>query len=312
MTKPHKPLDNVSLTAYRLIAILNMLKSGPHTELEINQKLKADSDFSRALSRDTIWLYINTLKALGCDISRPSRKNNYKYILKEHPFKLNLTNQEVRALLEVRRYISDVPDWELGCHFDKFLSTVSMFMLDEQKKALSNFRKNLLREIDYTLKKELLKEIEEYCKNNNLITIKYNSPSGQYSFITLIAETLKYENGALYLWGYNVDLEESQYLRIDRIDTIKEVEPCQKSRLKTPPIVVYKLFGLHTVSYNLETDEQIINQDALSITIEAKMKNKFKFTQKILSFGKDCKVLSPKELQEEILKKLKIMHNKYN
>lgn len=312
MTKPNRPLDNVSLTAYRVIAILNMLNEGPHTEQEINEKLTQDADFSRALSRDSIWLYINTLKALGCVITRPSRKNNYTYVLNNHPFKINFTNQEVRALIEVRKYVSEISNWELSCNFDRFLSNISLFMEDEHKKVLANFRKSKLRDIDYTLKRDIINQIEEHCEKNNVIAIIYNSPSGNIVEIRLIAETIKYENGALYLWGYNVNLEESQYLRIDRIESIKSYESQTFSDIKQPPLVRYKLYGVHTINYNPDDDEKIISQDDNSIMIETLMKNKFKFVQKVLSLGRDCEVVYPEELRKEILKKLKVMNNLYN
>ena len=125
MSKEIKQFDNLSLTGYRVIALLKMLKEGPHSEAEINEKFKQDIIVSRAISRDSIWLYINTLKALGCQITRPSKKNNYKYILKDHPFKLNLTYSEINSIIQAKKYIANLSNWQATSNFDKFINTIS-------------------------------------------------------------------------------------------------------------------------------------------------------------------------------------------
>jgi predicted DNA-binding transcriptional regulator YafY len=312
MSKENKQNENLSLTGYRVMAILKMLKERPHSEAEINENFKNDIIVSRELSKDSIWLYINTLKALGCQISRPTKKNEYKYTLKEHPFKLNLTDQEIKALIEVRKYIATLSSWEISCNFDKFINTVCEFLDEENKKILLKHCKLASREIDYTLKMDLIKDIEYYCEENKGILIHYSSPSGQKKQITFICEELKYENGALYLWGSNAELEETQYLRVDRIESIKKANVESFRPTKQPAKAIYKLYGLHSISYQPADLEEIIDKDEKSITIQAPMKNKFKLVQKILSFGLDCEVLEPEELKYELYKKLRVMSQLYD
>ena len=305
--KESKHSENVCLTAYRVVAILMMLKIKPHTEAEINENLKNNIELPRELSKDSIWLYINTLKAMGCFITRPTKNNGYKYILKDHPFKLNLTEAELKSLIETRKYISNLSDWEVSINFDKFLSVLYRFLPDEDKQVLAKHCKANLRVINYVLKKEMVKELELHCKNNDFILIKYISPSGNISEIELLTQSIKYEKGALYLWGYNYSLEEYQYLRVDRIESIKKLPNKNLKEIEQPISVIFKLYGPVALMYNPDEDETIINNDNNSITVEAKMKNKFKLIQKILSFGKDCEVLEPDYIQKEIVKKLKLM-----
>lgn len=311
MTKSNKTVDNVCLTAVRVIAILMMLKERPHTEVEISDKLKNNIELPRGLSKDSIWLYINTLKAVGCDITRPTKNNGYTYILKDHPFKLNLTEAEFKSLIEARKYVSNLSNWEISCNFDKFLNAMSSFLEDDDRKILLKYCKSHHREIDYTLKKEIIRELEYLCSKNAGVLVIYSSSSENYSEKKLIAEYLKYENGALYFWGYNIDIKEHQYLRVDRIEQIAE---CDLGDIEIKTIttkVKFKLYGIHAVSYHPEENEIIIDRDDKSITIESQMKNKFKLVQKVLSFGKDCEVIEPREIQEEIISKLRLMSDLY-
>lgn len=311
MTKGKKSVDNVCLTAVRVIAILMMLKERPHTEAEISEKLKNNIELPRGLSKDSIWLYINTLKAVGCDISRPTKNNGYQYILKDHPFKLNLTESEFKSLIEARKYVSNLSNWEISCNFDKFLNAMASFLEYEDRKILLKHCKSNHREIDYTLKKEIIKELEYLCEKNSGVKLTYSSSNDNYSEKNLIAEYLKYENGALYFWGYNIDIKEHQYLRVDRIEEVSECDFGDIEMAIISTKVKFKLYGIHAVSYQPEENEIILDRDDKSITIESQMKNKFKLVQKVLSFGKDCEVVEPREIQEEIISKLKLMSELY-
>lgn len=312
MKKNERIADTVSLTAYRVIAIFNMLKNSPCTDNEISNALNDDTSLSRLLSKDSIWLYINTLKAIGCQVSRPTKINDYKYILKDHPFKINLTISEVKTLINIRKYINNLSDWRLSCNYDKFISAVCHLLDDETKDSIANINKHLIREVSYLDKCDLLVEIDKYCKKRASILIKYVSPSGNVYEINFLADFLKYENGAIYLWGYNLDTGDMQYLRVDRINSVKKIDIKNDSLIiKTPTTAKYKLFGVIVASHTPDEDERIIDEDDNSITVEANIKNKFKFFQKIMSFGDNCVILEPEELREELVKKLKLMSDIY-
>lgn len=97
-----KDIDNISTTGYRIISIFKMLLNKPYSEDEINENLQEDVASCRKLSQDTICIYINTLRQIGCEISRPSKKNDFKYVLKSHPFSLTLAKEEAEGLINIR------------------------------------------------------------------------------------------------------------------------------------------------------------------------------------------------------------------
>ncbi|MGD9580736.1 MAG: WYL domain-containing protein, partial [Vampirovibrionia bacterium] len=102
-----------------------------------------------------------------------------------------------------------------------------------------------------------------------------------------------------------------QYLRVDRIEEVSECDFGDIEMAIISTKVKFMLYGIHAVSYQPEENEIILDRDDKSITIESQMKNKFKLVQKVLSFGKDCEVVEPREIQEEIISKLKLMSELY-
>jgi len=311
----YKKLDNISLTAFRIIEILNGLLEAPLNDEEINERLKENIEEARSLSRDTICIYINTLRAIGCEISRPSKNNDFKYVLKSHPFKITIEDSEIATIMEVRKYISTLGDWKLVIEIDDLFNEIINIIDPESKnKFLAERRTVLCREssLDNILTELTL--LESYCKQNKDIIVVYNSPHSGEKEIYLNAERLTLENSSFYLWGYNYQRNETVYLRLDRIKEIKAVSLKEQTPNNKGIDVKYKLTGDSAFTFMADEsqEEKVIHNENGELIIHAKVKNKFKFIQQMLAYGRDCTIISPKKFQKQILEKLKTMSYIYN
>lgn len=313
-----REFDNISITAFRIIAILNMLLEEPLNDDEINQKLSEAVRDTRTLSKDTIYIYINTLKAVGCNITRSSKKNNYKYMLKSHPFKLNLSGDEINTLIDIKKYISSLEDWKLsfetGTLTDKILEIASP---KDKQTFLSLKSKVLCREMNIENPFQELNLIEKYCKNNDDLSIVYDSPNSGEKVINLKAEKITLENDTFYLWGYNYNIDETSYLRIDKIKSIKSIileKTKEDENVKKDKgfDVKYKLTGLSAHFFVRSSSCKILEKKKNELIIQTKVFNKFKFIQDILSYGFDCTVISPENIRMEIIQRLKLMSEANN
>ena len=81
---------------------------------------------NNSLSKDTIRVAINTLKNAGCNISRPTKANDYRYELISHPFTLSLSENELNIFLRLRNKMINEMDWqevfELNALYEKIIS----------------------------------------------------------------------------------------------------------------------------------------------------------------------------------------------
>ena len=89
----------ISITGYRIFLEFMSLLSSPKSLNELCEIVKNDSHINKEISKDTIRCDINTLKAGGCVISKPSKSNNFKYQIISHPFKLNISKEELNVFL---------------------------------------------------------------------------------------------------------------------------------------------------------------------------------------------------------------------
>ena len=304
-------LDNVSVTAYRIISIINMLMKSPCNDVEINEKLQSDIIGARSLSQDTICIYINTLRSLGCIISRPKKNNNYRYELKYHPFKLNLKEEEISCFLEIKKSISYIDDWKQSVNLDELLNIMLENVSSEDKKTFLQIKKTYIREIELTYQTNLVNLLDKYCHKKRTLKIIYKSPESGEKLMEITVDKLTYENGAIYLWGYNTVLDEAQYLRVDRIKEIQAVN-LRNTEYKTEQVTTkYKLTGISALMFVPSKNDSVKKSNNNEIFVDTKIENKFKFIQKILSYGSDCTLLSPDSIRNELVQKLKNMNNAY-
>jgi len=307
-----KDIDNISVTAYRILSILNLLLEAPCSDKEINEKLKKDIIGARSLSQDTICIYINTLRAIGCEISRPSKNTEYKYVLNNNPFKIKLTDPEINAIVKIQKYAFTLDNWKLNYKFDQLRKLFfEHYYHPETLTKREQIEKSVFHRQRSYCQPEIVNALEKYCNKKCTLIINYNSPVSGEKLIEMSVDKITFENGSFYLWGYNLELEETQYLRIDRIKEIQAINIKNSQHIQKNYSVKYRLTGISALLFTPNIDESVTKMNNKEVIVEAKSKSKFKVIQKILSYGSDCTVLSPDEIKNEVINKLNFAYNLY-
>ena len=78
-------LNQISLTGMRALILVGLLIKAPRSLEEIKETFINYNIMEKSHSNDIIRIDLNTLRAMGCEISRASIKTNYKYVLTKHP-----------------------------------------------------------------------------------------------------------------------------------------------------------------------------------------------------------------------------------
>lgn len=294
----------MSLTGYRTLVILSALMESPKSNDEINECLFNDQYIGEKFSGDTLRIYINNLRAIGCEITRANKTNNQKYTMVSHPFAYDIQKSQLVALSKLYRGLYDKIDIYDVVEFEKFFTKISSFITNNQTKdflmGISNLKSLDLKIID---------ELLLHCKNKNEIVIQYNSTKSGLREIQIVADKLAFRSEKLYLWGDNLTHKEYSYFAVDKIKKISFIKHL-KSNEKIPTInLVYELYNYG--DYKLEENESLLASDKDKLTIEAKSKNEFDLMQKMLNKANDCKVISPDKFKNKLLKKLEAMKKIY-
>lgn len=288
-------------TGYRMLKILTLLIEKPCNYKQINDAFLADFYLKKNVSDDMICMYINTLREVGCDISRPCKSNNFCYVLSSHPFELKISSSESKVIETILKSLIKSDDWKLlveTCEFFAELKNISS--------KDSDF--NFLRVISTFLKMdfELVKKLAQYCEAEKFVILDYYSPNSGLKEIALKVQRISLENSKLYLWGYSYELKELQYLRLDRI---KKINVVSLKKTEQPneefPIAVYKLLNQDESEFLPDESQKVLKIENGEIFVQETVFNKFSFVQKILSYGEDCVLLEPSDIRAEVVLAIK-------
>lgn len=299
-------LNQISLTGTRALVWVGLLMKAPRSLEEIRKAFIELKIMEPEHSDDILRIDLNTLRTMGCEISRSSAKTGYKYVLTKHPFSLNITSDEVALLRKVYKRVKDKCDMALLLKYDELFRKLAFYVMDDEiREELLGI--SLLRKFDI----ETIKTYKDDCNNSRILTLVYKNPVAKENDTKEVcAQNLVLQNDKLYLYAYDLAKKESVVLNIKRIksiisrrekdDDIQVKDICVKFFLKS--------FGLNEILEN----EKIIEKQENGMIVEGKYHNEFVAIQRMLSFGSNCTVLEPQVIRENIIAKLKDMRKNYN
>ena len=295
----------VSMTGARALVMLVAFLEGPKTFEEIRQYLIDCGVVSREYSVDTIRIDINTLKSVGCEISKATKRNNHKYGLISHPFNLCMTSDEVDALKNVYKKILKTAKPKKILDYHKlFLKLADMNKDENIKEEILGISLLKYQNID------LLEELLSDEKKHNKVRILYrapNCPDGCEYDISI--EKLGVRHGKLYVYCFNHTLGSRVFLNVSRIKKIICKIFDKTSSVGSDVKVVFKLKFYK--EYELEENETILEEHDDYALIEGSYFNDFIAFQRMLSFASDCTVISPDKVRDLVIEKLKEMRAIY-
>lgn len=295
----------MSLTGYRTLVILSALMECSKSNDEINACLFNNQYIKEKFSSDTLRIYINSLRSIGCEITRANKSNSKKYELLSHPFVYNIEKSQLQALTKLYKNLYEKVDIKDVTILENFFNKISGFVKDENTKdILQNV--SVLKYID----KNILNNLLLHCKNKNQITFLYNSPKSGEKEIKIVADKLSFKSEKLYLWGTSLTHKQYSYFAADRILNIISIDILKEHERSEPIKVVYELYNQNE-NYTPESDEKIIEQTRNKFVIEVTSENEFALIQRILYKANDCRIKFPESFKVKILNKLKNMEEIY-
>lgn len=295
----------MSLTGYRTLVILTALMESPKSNAEINDCLLHNQYIKEKFSSDTLRIYINSLRAIGCEITQANKSSDKKYKLISHPFAYDIQKSQIKALAKLYKNSYEKLDIREVIAVEKFFNKLAESVQSETtKEQLKNI--TLLKHIDT----ELLNDLIVHCKNQNQITFLYNSPKSGPKEIELIADKLSFKSEKLYLWGKNLTHKQYSYFALERIIKICSIKIFKTKEEFPITTVIYEL--KNHPDYIPEPNEKILERVNNKLKIQLTSENEFSVIQRILSMAEDCQVIEPETFKTGIINKLRTMEKAYD
>ena len=300
-------LSQISLTGARSLVLLGLLMQEPRSLEDIRNKFLEFNLIEDSNSDDILRIDINTLRSMGCLISRADHRTNNKYVLLDHPFKIDINEEELSLLKRTFNKLKENTDISLLLSYDELFKKISEFVSDKdiiEKLYWITPLKNYSRDI--------VDKLNEACQKHKTVKILYKTPaSPKETEIEIITDKVILQNNKLYLYGIDKNSKQAIYLNIRRI--LKFLSQSDSNDNVTVSPVTVK-FLLHELGIpGLEESEKILSGDLDNgFIIEGKYHNEFFAIQRILSFGSKCIVLEPNDFKDKVIDTLKKMKEIYN
>ena len=294
----------ISSTGARALLVLVALLMGPKTFEEIKDFLLDCGFTNNQYSVDTARMDLNALKAIGCEISKAIKTNDYKYSLISHPFKVKIMPLEVFFIREAYKHICKTcsPATLLDYHY-LFIKLANIASSEEMREELLGI--SLLKGMDL----EIIKDLVADEKHHNKIQIVYASTNSKESVYDITLERLGLRSNKLYAFCYNHTLGKRTFLRVAKIRKILRKIFDKSSKFGLDTYVKFKL--TRSYLYPLEPNETVVETTPDTLVIEGRYYNDFIAMKRVLSFGDDCVVIEPVEIKELIIEKLLEMRELY-
>jgi predicted DNA-binding transcriptional regulator YafY len=318
--KRRDSLTGLNTTAYRIFKVLSWLMAEPLTLEELNQRFVDDPEVGKSVSHDSIWLYLNTLRALGCQISRPSQSNQFRYILSEQPFTVPLSRQDIDLISQMKQWAEPVLNWRDHLALDNFMTKALQhrYPHGEVLERLSEYFQSSRTE-NLLPHQEPLEQLSLACQNQSLLWLQYQSPRQGTHDYWFLPVRLMYRSGVIYLLGLAHGREYNNLLRVDRIVNHQRAradqEPLREAlldRLKAWPEVEVLIYFANRQDWQPLGSEVFVEEvrpegSPPYLRLRIQDLDWFGLRQRLLSLPFPVKILSPKSFARQYLDELKAL-----
>jgi predicted DNA-binding transcriptional regulator YafY len=294
----------ISLTGYRVLLIFKSLLKSPKTILELREELLSDKYVNEPISDDTIRTYINSLRSIGCKISKATKLSHYRYKLIRHPFEIDIDKQSLEALHKVFKRLKDLGNIEKLEIFECFILKMCNVIRNKDTK---NYLLGMV--IVNKLDRIVYEQITECCKNNLGVTLLYESAGLSKQYIEMLCQKLFLKSGNIYIEGYNIKHKNYSSLLVKRIKQIVAVKPVQNTFLKTDKNIICEIYDK---DYVIEDDDELIRKESNKLIIKIDGSDEFRAIQKILYLADNCKVIQPQSFRLKLIHSLEEMQKIYD
>ena len=297
----------MSFTGFKSLLIFSLLAEGPKSYEEISQYIYNHPYLREKISIDTLRVYINSLRRLGCEVKRVRGEDKIsRYVITKNPFELKLTPEQIQSVIKVYKSMVKTMDINEIVAMEHFFEKIGGYIKNDE--FIAEMRKiSMLKDIDI----KLLEDLIDCCDKKEQIIISYNSPNSGEKDIELTADKIEISNGKIYLYGTGLEYMQYGSFLVSRIYKIKEIKlnktiPDNLNNFK----IIYEL-ECEPEKIQLNENEKIIEKQKNKTVIEMNTSNDFLARQRLLEFGPLCTILEPESFKNDFIKLLKDMKAGY-
>ena len=283
----------------KIFDLLKLLSKGPAKYQDVIDLFSSEDPNSVSVAPVVLNKYLNTLKVFGINVYK--EKNHY--YLQSSFVTLNMTKNEVRLLKLLKVAGETISNQKQRLLFNRFIEDIECSLTNASREMLtkSDDIKLIERSEYFTKYRDIIDECENFCVENHKIEVCFKQNNKEYKVICNPRE-VSYLNNKAYLSVFNNLSRQIFDVPVDSIISIKQI-PTLFSGPDIGMTVVYKIRNGLAKAYRLkewETSDGVIDKDGW-LTIINSNENFDVLVKRLMRYGANCKVVSPKNFREKMI-----------
>lgn len=257
----------------------------------------------------TLNKYLNALKIFGIKI----KKIKGKYHLNSSLYKMKFTFDDLKSITLLKQALEIMPDGKNKTNFQKFIRALEI-RYDENTKSIvqiNSATKTLHPTFAQSKMVEQIKQCEKYCQDNQKLEIIFTTEKGEE--INLLCSPLEqiYQKRKIGLKVLGNNGTRIYEIPFENIKSVKQL-PISSSSQSIPTTVVYKIKNRLAQNYKIRDWERVENFETDgSYIIVNKNEDLDLLIKRLMRYGKECEIISPKFLKEEMINRIDLTLENY-
>ncbi|MFI3301241.1 MAG: WYL domain-containing protein [Candidatus Gastranaerophilales bacterium] len=284
-------------SSIKLFTFIEMLLSGPvnykdAVYLFSPNEIKSDSQV--LLNK-----YLNTLKVFGMEVE----KANHKYYLINSPFKINFTNDDLKIIHTLLNATNLLPQNKQQSEMLNFLQSIQARFDEENSKEFKLMNEDFKNEFSELIKKNKDKIIyyETICLDKQKIELTYQSKNKSKLKIIALPIELVYKKKKIFLKTSTNNNTEIIEIAINKIISLQQL-PSIVNQKPNGTTVIFKLRNRLAKNYKIREWERTEGFDTEGyLTVINRNEDFDILTKRLLRYGQDCHVVSPRFIKDKML-----------
>lgn len=250
----------------------------------------------------TLNKYLNALTIFGIKV----KKKNNKYRMLSSLYKIKFTLEDLKSIALLKEAAEYMPDGKNKENLEKLISSIEI-RYDEGAQSLAEIEdntKNLHLDFAQAEMIEQIQKCEKYCQDNQKLEIIFTNDKGEE--INLLCSPLEqiYQKRKVGLKVLGNNGTRIYEIPFENIISVKQL-PLSASTQSIPTTVVYKIKNRLAQNYKIRDWERCekIEYDGSHIIVN-KNEDLDQLLKRLMRYGRECKIISPKFLKEEMIERI--------
>jgi len=292
-----KTSKKTSDTSIRVLETLKILYQNSASVQDIIHLFEKSHPENKIYTSEVILKYINTLKVFGLRF----KKEKDKYVLLNTPFQLDFNEKDLKTIYVFKKAAEDFPEEEVGFEINNFLQDLERRFSDNTRLLSHNLKKPDFINIEFNYKNysEQIRIYEKYCLEGQRLKITYKTNKKEIS-IMVEPNEIKYRGNEVYLSVYNPISAQIQDINFDSIIKVEQL-PSKSNPTNMFSSAIFELKGRLAKAYRLHESEKLLQMKSEeNIVILNQKEDRTLLLKRLMRYGQNCEVISPKSLREEM------------